>query len=357
MKKQQIVRKIINLVPSSLRNYTLFLASQSDPFSFVQKDDKKIVVMLGADYGNLGDVAITESQKEYLKAVFPDHVIIEVPISRTYRDMKSLKRRLNAKDIVTLVGGGNTGSLYPEIEAQRRFIVGCFPENQIVAFPQSVHFSQDSKSQKILSLSAKSYSRHANLIMLARDQYSYDFFTQKLGVKSGLFPDIVLSTQSLKQVKRSKTAVISIRSDKESSLPVGARIKITNELKNSRFKVVSRDTDIKSTKLTPAHRKEELKQVLDLYLGAQLVVTDRLHGMIFCVITKTPCIVFDNNNGKVLGAFKLWIKDTDYVRILNPSDIDAISSHVDKLLEKSKGSRKSLKNKFDELEKILKGIR
>ena len=32
-------------------------------------------------------------------------------------------------------------------------------------------------------------------------------------------------------------------------------------------------------------------------------MTDRLHGMIFSVITGTPCIVFDNFNSKIKNAY------------------------------------------------------
>ncbi|MFB8735822.1 polysaccharide pyruvyl transferase family protein [Bacillus sp. SL00103] len=36
------------------------------------------------------------------------------------------------------------------------------------------------------------------------------------------------------------------------------------------------------------------------YVKAQVVVTDRLHGMIFCAITKTPCVVLRSFDHKVM---------------------------------------------------------
>ena len=42
------------------------------------------------------------------------------------------------------------------------------------------------------------------------------------------------------------------------------------------------------------------KNVLDTFMSEigkrKVVVTDRLHGMIFCAITGTPCVVFSNYN-------------------------------------------------------------
>ena len=42
-------------------------------------------------------------------------------------------------------------------------------------------------------------------------------------------------------------------------------------------------------------------------------VTDRLHGMIFSVVTGTPCIALDNVSGKVRGVHA-WIEDLPTLR-------------------------------------------
>ena len=44
---------------------------------------------------------------------------------------------------------------------------------------------------------------------------------------------------------------------------------------------------------------------------SELVITDRLHGMIFCYITKTPCIVMPNNNHKILMTYEKNSKSQD----------------------------------------------
>lgn len=40
---------------------------------------------------------------------------------------------------------------------------------------------------------------------------------------------------------------------------------------------------------------------------------NRVHGMIFCAITGTPCIVIDSKSSKVRGCYK-WIRNLDYIR-------------------------------------------
>ena len=43
---------------------------------------KKCLVFLAADYGNLGDVAITFAQERFLARHFPDYEIVDVPIEK-----------------------------------------------------------------------------------------------------------------------------------------------------------------------------------------------------------------------------------------------------------------------------------
>lgn len=49
---------------------------------------------------------------------------------------------------------------------------------------------------------------------------------------------------------------------------------------------------------------------------SKLVITDRLHGMVFCAISGTPCIAFSNYNHKVKGTYD-WIKDLDYIKYVD----------------------------------------
>ena len=56
---------------------------------------RRIFVALAADYGNLGDLAITHAQVRYLKSRWPDAQVIELPISRTLPILKGLTRSIS----------------------------------------------------------------------------------------------------------------------------------------------------------------------------------------------------------------------------------------------------------------------
>jgi pyruvyl transferase EpsI len=70
-----------------------------------------------------------------------------------------------------------------------------------------------------------------------------------------------------------------------------------------------------------AERAEALQEKYDELGHAAVVITDRLHGMILCAITGTPCIVLDSRSPKVRGCYE-WVEDLDYIRFVeNPSQI------------------------------------
>ena len=60
--------------------------------------------------------------------------------------LKSLKGSINSEDIITIVGGGNIGDMYDDIEYCRQFIIKQFPNNKIVIFHIFSIFRTKSKS-------------------------------------------------------------------------------------------------------------------------------------------------------------------------------------------------------------------
>ena len=62
-----------------------------------------------------------------------------------------------------------------------------------------------------------------------------------------------------------------------------------------------------------AERESAFMNKLKEFASSRLVITDRLHCMLFAAITGTPCIAMDNLTGKVAGVYQ-WIKELQYVR-------------------------------------------
>ena len=55
------------------------------------------------------------------------------------------------------------------------------------------------------------------------------------------------------------------------------------------------------------------------FASCKLVITDRLHGMIFSAITGTKCFALDNLSKKVSGGYE-WVKDLGYITLCKDTD-------------------------------------
>lgn len=281
-----------------VKQQLLYLTSRVDR-EFVadyQNQKQKIIVGLACDYANLGDAAITIVQEQYLQKVFPKAEILVIPIGATFTKMKSLKKIVKPGDVITLVGGGNSGDLYETIEAQRQFFIKQFRDYPIISFPQTITYAKTKRSQKKLRQAQRSYGAHPRLQLCAREQHSQQFYTQYFSNQVHLVPDIVLAAEQEQVEDKRQGCLLCLRHDKERSsvIPRGLTEKLVNEMQATFI-----DTQLAADHLSFAEQKQALQSLLGRFQAAELVVTDRLHGMIFCVLTSTPCLALDNCNRKV----------------------------------------------------------
>ena len=61
------------------------------------------------------------------------------------------------------------------------------------------------------------------------------------------------------------------------------------------------------------HHRKCVIDKLQEFSTARLVITDRLHGMVFAAITGTACIAFRNYNYKIEGTYE-WIEYLQYIQ-------------------------------------------
>lgn len=283
----------------------------------IDKNKNQVYIFLSADYGNLGDVAITYAQTKFLKDILGNNFeVIEIPISHSLEGLYFVKKNIKHGDIITSVGGGNLGDLYDQIEYIRQLAVRSFPKNKFISFPQTFDFSETAEGKKALAIAKKVYNAHPNLYMVAREKTSYALMNQHFDKAHILLtPDIVLSLNKEYPKLERNGAVICMRQDKEKNLTQKQTAFIQYEI-NNRFKSVTMyDTHINRDNMNIGEREEELEKIWNTFKSAELVVTDRLHGMIFCYITNTPCLVFQNNNHKVRETYD-WISENKNVNLV-----------------------------------------
>lgn len=272
-------------------------------------------IFLAADYGNLGDVAITYAQTKFLQE-YSNYQVIEIPISKSLEGLWFVKRNIKKGDLITTVGGGNLGDMYDQIEYIRQLVVAFFPNNKIISFPQTFDFAETLSGVKALKKAQKVYNKHKDVHFIAREQTSFALMKKYFNkTKVYLTPDIVISLDKSSPQKLRKGAVICMRKDQEKMLSEKQNTFVLKQIENRFDEILYYDTHINKDNLSVEERVAELNKIWDVFRGAELVVTDRLHGMIFCYITNTPCLVFQNNNHKVRETYD-WIKGNNNINLI-----------------------------------------
>ncbi len=351
-------QRLKKLLPKLTRMKIKSLMSKSNQFSSLDKDRKKIIIALAADYGNLGDVAITYAQKKFLTDHFKEYEIVEFFYEDTVKEMKSLKKKISKDDIITIVGGGNLGNLYQEFEDRRKFVIQNFKHNPIISFPQTMDFSSDLIGEKAKEATQKIYHQHPKLLLFAREKKTYDEMINLFHhCQVEEMPDIVFYLNKFsKETKRENQVILCMRDDKEKAVDSKMVKEIKDLIVEKGYSLDYQNTHIGEVKVE--EREKRLEEIWEKFSQAEFVVTDRLHGMIFCVITKTPCIVFNNTNGKVKSVYDRWIKDLDYIQLIDKEKKEEIRQQykqIERLTnQKSQYSEnKVLIEQFEKMQKIM----
>lgn len=303
-------------------------------------DAPRIFVFLAADYGNIGDLAISAAQQGFLARLVPGHRIVPVPISRTREVIHSLRRQVRPDDLVTTVGGGNMGSLYPDIEALRQLVIRSFPDNRIVCFPQTLDWDDSQASRKTLTRIVRTYSRHPDIHVFARESVTRAkleaMFAGHANVTVGYSPDIVLSASAadlgVSVGCQHSGILLCMRDDRERALDAKQRERVAAALDGTGLAVETTDTHVGGSRLDEARCAQLLADKLGQFGASRLVVTDRLHGMILAVVAGTPCLVLPNANHKIRQTWLDWLVDQPGITFLTPDEFETLPAAIEALL-------------------------
>lgn len=320
----------------------------------------KILIIGVADYDNLGDHAIGYAQRLFLNSISIDtqkYEIIEVPLTTPVYHISQI---INPNDIILITGGGNLGTKYEFLNDLYLPIIKKFPKNKKLFFPQSYTFDPKYDTPKSIEKIKNIFSKSANnLTITARESKSYKLFKDTFPDNNVILtPDIVLSLdQNKNKDKTNKSDIIMLmRSDSEKTLDENIEKQIINKL-SSKYKIAIDDTVVPD-RISHEDRLYNLNETWTKIKENKLVITDRLHGMIFAQITGTPCIVFDNYNNKIKMTCEDWLNDMDHIRFINPNEnkdsTDFVKIASDLM---SKSTRKfNTSEKYEPLRKQLNEI-
>jgi len=314
------------------------------------------VLVLGSPlHSNLGDSAILIAEIEFiLKSGIPQKKILEIAFPQYYEYQDEYSKLTKKSCPIFGLGGGNMGNQW-KIEEQFRYdLLDAFPNNPITIFPQTIYYLPNSEDDIKKSISY--YNGRKGLTLVAREKLSEETMKRLYpNTPVLLTPDIVLSStmEDFGAVEQErKGALLCVRSDAEKSVDNAVWNELEQAISNMSQAVVR--TDMHSDcEVTKENRKECVRKKMQEFCGAELVITDRLHGMIFAAITGTPCIVFSNYNHKVKGTYE-WISYLPYIRYVET--IEEAKMVIPELLamKDCKYDNAPLKPYFDKLAEVVR---
>lgn len=280
---------------------------------FVKKkkcNPRTVYLVLTPEHTNLGDHAIASEVIRLLDRLGIDYIeITDIQLMR----LKYFKLLgVMNKAPILINGGGNMGTLWLGVEQMMREIVKSNPKSPVFILPNTVFYEDSDWGKEELERSRTLYNAHKRLVVYAREQTSYDTMD---GVYHNvkLMPDMVLFRNECTAGMERKGCLLCLRNDLEKTMGQEEQAALEAQVRGI-FGDCIAYTDTHAKKGVPIdQRKAELDAKFSEFRSAELVITDRLHGMIFCAITGTPCIVLDSKSPKVRGCYE-WIKDLPYIR-------------------------------------------
>lgn len=291
---------------------------------------KNCVLLDTPMHENLGDHAIVMAEQQFLDRYRSENKYLELTAAEINHHERRYARLTPRNRIIVVHGGGFLGALWPDEEYRFRRILKAFSKHRVIVFPQTVTFDMETEEGRaFFEESKRVYESHPNLTVFVREKKSEEFMRTYLPrIPCVLVPDIVTIMEADIPKHGRNGILFCMRRDVEKNISQDELNMLIGTVKRHYLdeKIDFTDTVV-DYMIQPKDREREVLSKLEQFSKAKLVITDRLHGMIFAALTNTPCIALSNSNGKV-GAVYKWIKCNEYIIYLDTIDAveDALNS-------------------------------
>ncbi|HDQ06200.1 MAG TPA: hypothetical protein ENN36_05720 [Candidatus Bathyarchaeota archaeon] len=274
----------------------------------------------------IGDHAQTVAIRKILEKNYPDSEITIIDRSRT-EDL--FNERVKDSDLILINSSCDFGDFYPPFHEWRRRIVCKFPKNKIVQLPITVYYRNAGEYE----LDKQIFGGHKHFLLMARDLVSYDLVKDSFDCKTMFFPDFVFSLKPEIPDVRRKGVLAVIREDTEAHFNdrlyyflsshrktqlIGkayyhtiGRATLRRGINKAKkmIKAFSRDVfvgdiQMSTVDITDENREQIVNDTLAYYTKFKVTVTDRFHGVVFSMLTRTPCIALTGGIPHKISGYK-----------------------------------------------------
>jgi exopolysaccharide biosynthesis predicted pyruvyltransferase EpsI len=299
------------------------------------------------NHGNPGDSAIWLGTQRLLAQL---EVKIAYSAAWWSLDISRLAAVLPADGMVLLNGGGNFGDVYLGQQAPRERLLRELTTHRIVQMPQSIWFEEQGNIDRMREL----IRAHGAFDLLVRDRSSFTIASEQLDLVPTLSPDHAFGLGSRQRSVPIRPGILwnswgpsAPEFRAESAPPTGATglthidwiegadsVRTSGTARDRRaFALNARYYDRVSAggSLFPRDQRRlsrtfepMARQWTDrgfaVIGSARVVVTNKLHGHIFCLLSGIPHVVLDNSYGKVFHAVETWTRGAPGVHVAGTAD-------------------------------------
>jgi exopolysaccharide biosynthesis predicted pyruvyltransferase EpsI len=335
------------------------------------------------DYNNIGDHLIWLGEIFYLTDVMQTKIKYTAAGISDFCG-ETMERQIGDGPIL-LTGGGNIGDLWCDHQAFREEIIPRYLNRPIIIFPQSIYFANPDN----LKRAAKIFNSHPNLILFTRDDYSYGIAAEHFyNCKVLKSPDMAFQMVGMSGLSsnfhRRKSILYHCRTDKELNKDVSPKLDglpnlITEDWISNRwdkwkfyklmFKApkrlpwsirtairLFRDPQRQNLSKPNEWLIWQIQQQFHPYVAKfdkhydpmihraswsmmqsgifqlnqhRLIITNRLHGHILCILLGIPHIFLGNSYYKNEAFYQAWTHQIPFCKFVkDPSQVELAAQEL-----------------------------
>ena len=202
-------------------------------------------------------------------------------------------------------------------DSARARVIKHFKRFQIILFPQSIWLRPTTDNAYNIEFCKHVYNSHRRLTLLYRDTPSLitsrNIFPT---ARSLLVPDIAFQIGSVERTMAPTHDIVWIKR-KDHETPDVTVPEVPNGMRMAVFDWVNwrtHTTDVMENQFLMTHNGFTFIQ------RGRVVITDRLHGHIMCILINVPHVIIDSKTKKISNYYKTWAQGLENVAIASTGE-------------------------------------
>ena len=271
------------------------------------------------DHANVGDSAIWLGETTFFRR---HHQAEPRYVASISAFSAAALRRAHPEGPILIHGGGNFGDLWPRHQQFRERLMERFPDRRIVQLAQTVHYRNPAAADR----TARVIARHGDVRLLVRDETSLEYAAGRFDCPVRLCPDMALCLGPLPRPAEPEVDVLCLmRTDRERAVAApgsreGLLVREADWLGEPRLPVYLEALEAMVARLRErsigraglrlarydAAAGARVERGCRLLSSGRVVITDRLHAHLLCLLLGIPHGVLDNSYGKLARFLDAW---------------------------------------------------